>query len=516
MTNKQKHYSIVKSTIYVHALMKYDVIIVGSGLGGLQCAYIMSREGFKVCLIEKNSQLGGCLQTFKRKGSVFDTGMHYIGSVEEGQFLYRFLKYFRLDGRLKIRKMNEEAYEIIRLGDREFSFANGYDHFSEKLLSYFPGESAAISTYIARMQEVKRSVDLLNMDTLPGQKPGYFNYFSIGFNDYLDSLTGNRELKNLLIGNSPLYAGVKDRTPLYIPMIINSTYVDSAYRFVDGGSQFSDLLAGSIVENGGTIIRNAEVTKFVFSSGSMKSVVINDSEEITAKWFISNIHPKAMLSLFENAPVRPAYQKRISGSEDTYGMFSLYLAMKENTYEYINSHYYIYRTDDVWHGDRIVPGRWPESYMMHFSPGSKNEKYTSSIIVTAYMNWSEVAPWENTFTGRRGDDYNDFKADRAEKLLDVAGNDFPGLRSRIKSYYTSTPLTYRDYTGTYRGSVYGLLKDFNSPLKTLIMPKTKVPNLFLTGQNINVHGVVGVTIGSVLTCGEILGTQYVLEKVRHA
>lgn len=496
--------------------MKYDAIIVGSGLGGLQCANILSREGFKVCLIEKNHQLGGCLQTFIRDGSVFDTGMHYIGSVEEGQFLHRFLKYFKLTESLKIRKMDADAYEIIRLGDREYRFANGYDNFSERLISYFPGEHEAIRNYISRMKEVSKSVDLLNMDVLPGQRPGYFNNFSTGFNNYLETLTGNQEFRNMLVGNSPLYAGVKDKTPLYIPMIINSTYVESAYRFVDGGSQISNLLAGSIVENGGTILRDAEVTKFVFGSGSMKSVVINDSEEVEAKWFISNIHPKTMLSLFDHMPLRPAYQKRISSIEDTYGMFSLYLAMKENSFEYINSHYYIYRTDDVWHGDRIIPGRWPESYMMHFSPGSKNERYASSVIVTVYLNWDEVAPWESTFVEKRGDDYREFKIRKAEALLDEVEKDFPGIRSCVKSFYTSTPLTYRDYTGTFRGSVYGMLKDFNSPLKTMIIPKTRVPNLLLTGQNTNVHGVVGVTIGSVLTCGEILGTKYLLDKIRNA
>jgi all-trans-retinol 13,14-reductase len=366
------------------------------------------------------------------------------------------------------------------------------------------------------MQEVNRSVDLLNMDDLPGRQPGYFNYFSTGFNNYLNNLTGNQELINVLVGNSPLYAGVKDKTPLYIPMIINSTYIDSAYRFIDGGSQISTLLAGSIIANGGTIFKEAEVTKFIFGRESMKSVVVNDSEEIEAEWFISNIHPKTMLSLCAHAPLRPAYQKRIYSIEDTYGMFSLYLAMKENSFKYINSHYYIYRTDNVWHGDRIISGHWPESYMMHFSPGSKNEKYTGSVIVTAYLNWHEVEPWENTLTEKRGDDYNEFKGRKAETLLDIVEKDFPGIRSCIKSYFTSTPLTYRDYTGTYRGSVYGMLKDYNSPLKTLIMPKTKIPNLLLTGQNTNVHGVIGVTIGSVLTCGEILGTRYILDRIRNA
>ena len=64
--------------------MKYDVVIIGSGLSGLQSAYILSREGFSVCLVEKQRILGGCLQTFSRCGTVFDTGMHYIGGLDEG------------------------------------------------------------------------------------------------------------------------------------------------------------------------------------------------------------------------------------------------------------------------------------------------------------------------------------------------------------------------------------------------------------------------------------------------
>ena len=67
--------------------MKYDVIIIGSGLGGLQCAYILSKEGYNVCVLEKNNKLGGCLQTFRRNNTLFDTGMHYIGSMDEGQVL---------------------------------------------------------------------------------------------------------------------------------------------------------------------------------------------------------------------------------------------------------------------------------------------------------------------------------------------------------------------------------------------------------------------------------------------
>jgi all-trans-retinol 13,14-reductase len=92
--------------------------------------------------------------------------------------------------------------------------------------------------------------------------------------------------------------------------------------------------------------------------------------------------------------------------------------------------------------------------------------------------------------------------------------DFPGIRSRIDSLYTSTPLTYRDYTGSWNGSIYGILKDYMDPLCTMIIPKTSVGNLFFTGQNINVHGVIGVTVCSILTCMELTGSHDLINIIR--
>ena len=109
----------------------------------------------------------------------------------------------------------------------------------------------------------------------------------------------------------------------------------------------------------------------------------------------------------------------------------------------------------------------------------------------------------------------EFKKIKAEKLLDLVEKKFPEIRNEIKSYYTSTPLTYRDYTGTVNGSSYGILKDYNAPFKSIILPKTKIPNLFFTGQNLNLHGILGVTIGSIITCGELVGQEYLIDKVRN-
>ena len=189
------------------------------------------------------------------------------------------------------------------------------------------------------------------------QKARYLDYYGIGINNYLDSITRNKTLKNVLLATSPLYAGVKNRTPLYNPMIIHSSFIESAYRFIDGGSQISDLLAGSIPENGGTILRKTEVTKFLCNTDSMTAVEVNHSEKIEGKYFISNIHPKTLLRLMGKAPIRPAYRKRIASIEDTDGVFSLYLAMKKNAFEYINSNYYVFKSRNVWNARKYAPER---------------------------------------------------------------------------------------------------------------------------------------------------------------
>jgi len=157
---------------------------------------------------------------------------------------------------------------------------------------------------------------------------------------------------------------------------------------------------------------------------------------------------------------------------------------------------------------------WPQSFFLYTPSTSRSEQFADGLIAMSYMQWDEIKQWEHTFIEQRGEDYLMFKQQKAEKLINLVEKKFPGIRKKIKSYYTSTPLTWRDYTGTPNGSAYGILKDYNSPLKTLVMPKTRIPNLFFTGQNLNVHGILGVSIGALMTCGELLGLKYLMDKVR--
>jgi all-trans-retinol 13,14-reductase len=496
--------------------MKYDIAIIGSGLGGLQCAYILSREGLRVCVVEKNRILGGCLQTFKRCESVFDTGMHYIGGMDEGQMLHKFFRYFGLTQKLKLKRLDENGYDIIRYQDRDYKLAMGHERFLDTMLQQFPGERSALHSYVAKLKEINSSVDIYNLDSLPTSNIHYLRYYSIGIDQYLDSITQNQILKNVLVGMAPLYAGLRESAPLYVHMVIHSSYLAGAYRFIDGGSQVTDILTEGIRGFGGNILLNAEVTRVITKQNRVASLVINGAEVIEADNYIAGIHPKTLMRLMDDHSFRPAYVSRINSIKESYGMFSLYLVMKKDAFRYINSNYYCYHASDLWKTYNYTQDSWPGGYMIHFSPLSKSTTTTNAIIVNTIMRWEEMLPWENTRVENRGDDYRAFKQKKGEKILALLEKDFPGIGKSIKFWYSSTPLTYRDYTGTWEGSVYGMQKDYNNPMKTIIVPRTHVKNLWLTGQNVSMHGVEGVSIGSFLTCSELLGKQYLIDKFRNA
>ena len=85
-------------------MKKYDALIIGGGLGGLTTAAMLSKEGLSVCILEQHFVIGGCLQSFKRDGRILDTGMHYVGSMSEGQILHQYFKYLGIVDSLRLQK----------------------------------------------------------------------------------------------------------------------------------------------------------------------------------------------------------------------------------------------------------------------------------------------------------------------------------------------------------------------------------------------------------------------------
>ena len=492
-----------------------DVLIIGSGLGGLVCGSILSRHGFNVTIVEQCHQIGGCLQMVKRFGTSFDTGIHYVGGMAEGQILYRLFDYLDLNKDVRLSRLDDNGYDIFNIGGNYCRYASGYDNFVDTLCRSFPSRRADIERYIKGIRDIAAASPLYNMRKIDIDnvfiEP---DYVKKSVNEFIASCTDDAGLANALAGNLPLYAGVKDKTPIYIHALINNLYIQSAWRIVGGGESIASSLAASIRRAGGSIITGKKAVKLECDETSAKRVLFEDGSVIEAKAFISNVHPQTMMPMLEDVGLlRKAFRDRINSLENTTSCFTIYIKFKPQSLPYMNSNYYYYRKPDVWAAMDYDPDNYPESFLYMHQCSEENQKFAVGAQLISYMHWDDVKMWENSTIGRRGADYKEFKQRIAEKCLRRLEECLPGTISAIEAYETSTPLTYRDYTGTRLGSMYGILRDKNYPAQTLVSQRTKIPNLYMTGQNINSHGVLGVTIGAALTCAEFLGLSTIVEEI---
>ncbi|HUH47999.1 MAG TPA: NAD(P)/FAD-dependent oxidoreductase [Arenibacter sp.] len=502
---------------------QYDVVIAGSGLGGLVSALIMAKEGYKVCVLEKNNQFGGNLQTFVRDKTIFDTGVHYISGLSEGQNLYQYFTYLGIMDDLRLKKLDEDGFDIITLGDdpTEYRYAQGYGRFEDSLIAQFPSEEKAIRTYAEKLRDTCSKFPMYNLER---GSPFYDTdpVFQLNAKDYINSLTNNTKLQAVLAGTNFLYAGDGERSPFYVHALSVNSYIESAYRCINGGSQITKVLIRQLKKYGGETYKHQEVVRFNQENGEITSVSMGNGKEVKGKIFISNIEPKLTLKMVGEESFRKSYTNRINKIESIIAAFSIYIVLKPGSFKYHNRNYYHFKDGSkVWEAQNYTEESWPEGYMVSMGVKKNGGEWGDSLIAMTYMDFEEVRLWEDTFNtvthkNDRGQTYGEFKEYKTEIFLKELEKKFPDLRDCIQSVYASTPLSYRDYIGSHNGSMYGYVKDVNKPLHSFVSPRTKINNLFFTGQSLNMHGILGVTIGAVITCSELLGKDYLLDRILEA
>lgn len=500
----------------------FDIVIIGSGMGGLVCADILGREGYKVCVLEKNKQIGGCLQTYVRDKVIFDSGVHYLGGLGEGQNLYQLFKYLGIMNKLKLQKMEHDVFDkiLIENDGKEYVYAQGYENFIQQLLKDFPAEEKALRLYCDKIKEVCSKFPLYNLRS-GGDINEKTSVLEIDTKAFIESITDDKKLQAVLVGSNMLYVLQPGKTPFYIHAMILNSYIESSWKCLDGGSVIGKLMARNIRDHGGIIHRNTEVKKIVVEDGKVNAVQLADGSHVYGKYFISNMHPVRTLEMTETGLIKNAYRSRIKSLENSIGGFVLNIVLKKEAVSYVKHNFYYHKEGHIWNMADHTEENWPLCYAVFFSASSKSETYAESMTILAYMRYDEVKHWESTFNtvsvkDYRGEDYDTFKKRKAEILLDCVEEKFPGLRDTIKTYYTATPLSYRDYIGNYDGSMYGIVKDYRNPLKTFISPRTKLPNLYLTGQNLNLHGILGAAMSGLVTCTAFMGNEDIIDKIRNA
>lgn len=492
------------------------VIIIGGGLGGLFAGALLSKEGFQVTVLEKNATIGGGLQTFRRFGESFDTGMHVIGGMNPGGNIYRICQYLGIIDRVQIKNVDDDCMDSLYFAQDKTTYRirKGKKGFIDSLASYFPAERKQLEVYVNAVFGIVNDIDLFNLRPSSDVMKVHTDDFLMAADAFVAKYIDDEKLRSVLAYMNPLYGGRHDETPAFIHAIITVLYVEGASRFVGGSSRFADLLTSVITQGGGEVLTHEEVEWIEVNDRHVDFVRSTKQKKYRGDYYISAIHPCTLLRLMSEKAFPKAYRNRLDSIPNSYSAFSLYIKLKKNTFPYINhSEYYMTKYDEIWNfGEKH--NFWPLGFLLMTPPDDRQGEFATKVLVTAPMLFSEVEKWENTQVGHRGADYEAWKKQKTHDILERVEEIHPGFSDCIEHVNASSPLTIRDFYGVKGGALSGYSKDCKNMLLSQVPVVTKVDNLLLTGQNNNLHGFCGVPLTAINTVEAIVGKNVILNKIK--
>lgn len=232
-------------------------------------------------------------------------------------------------------------------------------------------------------------------------------------------------------------------------------------RFVGDTHYIIRRLKTIIESNGGKILTKKKVDYIEVDSGLVKSVHVGD-EIYVADAYVVSVHPKHILDMVSEPVFRKGTQNRILQTEETHGMFGVCVVFKERSFPFLKAIHFV----------------MPDDIYIYTHAFEQNQQWAKTMEIACAMDFKEVEQWKE----HRDEDYYRWKESKAEGLLCKVEQVWPNFRECIDSYFTASPLTYRDELGNPEGSMYGLSD-------ALMTNRTKCENMFLTGQNCYHHGL---------------------------
>ena len=512
----------------------YDVIVIGSGMGALSCASILSQQYHKkVLVLERHFKLGGFTHIFKRKGKyVWDVGLHYVGGMGAGEMSRAVFDYVT-GGGVTWQEM-PDVYDVFVYPDLTFKARKGGREMKADLIAQFPGEAAGIERYFSDVMKVAR---WFGRHYMAQSLPGVFTPLGAALRypgrqlaltttgEYLDRHLSDPRLKAILVSQWGDYGLPPSQSAFTIHAMIASHYFKGGYYPVGGSKTIADSVVPLVEQHGGQLLVNHEVQEVLIQNGRAVGVKVREikgEEYIEKEYFADAVVSNAGAYLTYTRLLPADYPLSFRREVETYtpgvSTVTAYLGFKDDprTLGLQGENYWLFSSYDhdrmfrernrLWEGNAVA------AYLSF--PSLKNplaRAATAEII--GFLDYDFFRQWAGEPWQKRSADYEAVKERICEALIDFCEARLPGLRSMIDYRELSTPLSTEHFTAHREGNVYGLPAIPQRYRHSWLGTRTPVKNLYLTGADAGVHGIVGALMSGVFTAGTLMGAPHHIMKI---
>ncbi|MFK8015048.1 MAG: phytoene desaturase family protein [Gammaproteobacteria bacterium] len=503
----------------------YDAVVIGSGMGGLTTAALLSDLGQRVCVLEQHYTAGGYTHSYEREGYEWDVGVHYIGDVGSQTRTKRMFDHLS-DHQLTWAPMADE-YDRFYVGDKVFNAMAGKDEFRANLLRQFPEEGAAIDAYLGLLKQASGATYSATMARLlkPWQRAAAAPVLKWRTPkllyrttwDVLSELTDNRDLIATLCGQWGDMGLPPKQSAFMIHAMIARHYMFGGFYPVGGSWQIAKSILPKIQSAGGDVFTYARVKQIAIEGGKVSGVIMDDDHHIACEQVVS---AAGVANTFEHllpdsAVAKSGYTQKKPSVRPSFAHLGLYIGIQKSAAELglPKTNFWIYPHNDY---DRAVAdfvadkdAPFPVVYISF--PSAKDPAYekrhpgTATIEVVAPAPYEWFSAWEDSTWGKRGDDYEAFKAQLGERLMRYVYDKLPQLGGSVDYYEVSTPLSTNWFAGYRQGELYGLDHTPERLQQDWLGPRTRIPGLWLSGQDTLTCGVTGAMMAGMLTATAMSG-----------
>lgn len=487
----------------------FDIIVIGSGIGGLTAALTAATRGRHVLLLEAGKQFGGYLNPFQRRAYSFDPGLHYIGECGPKQSFTRILESLGLADEVQFRELNPDGFDRLVFPGYEVHMPKGADRYHERLRADFPHERQGLEKFFDLLRRLHEALPALN--SIRGVRtafaaakhiPFLLRYIRATFGEMLDSIIKDPLLKSVLAAQGGDLGLPPGKASALLSLGLLDHYLQGAYFPIGGSRALRDAFVQGIEKKGGVALRNSRVSRILLEHGRVSGVRLENGHEYFAPQIISNVDAVITYrQLVGSTSLPSSLRKKTQSTKHSVASMCLFVGTDLDVAKagMTDANIWNYPTVDI--DEAYAPifrGKMPPNDFFFLSSPSLKDPISGvkappghhTLEFVTLVPYEPFSRWAETKTQKRGADYEQMKTELEQRYLIAIEKYVPGLRDHVTTIDLGTPQTNVTYAAAPQGAIYGPEQTPQQMTPFRYGTRGAIEGLYLCGSSVLGAGIV--------------------------